>query len=211
MHIKCWRVSSPLLDLSEMGHSRVYVNTRFLAKRRFASDFFSCNVGVRQGGNLSPFLFSMYINDLEQYLIERNIIGLQSIPDPIEGELCVLFYADYTIIILAETPDDLQIALNEFCLYCEQCKLNVNISKTKILVFSKGRMLKKEILFNNIVLENVKEFKYLGIVFSRSGSFRKAKKHLCEQAQKAMFGVIRKIREFNLYLSTASWIYLINL
>ena len=59
-------------------------------------------------------------------------------------------------------------------------------------------MLKKEFLFNNIVLENVKEFKYLGIVFSRSGSFCKAKKHLCEQAQKAMYGVIRKIRQFNL-------------
>ena len=138
---------------------------------------------MRQGENLSPFLFSMYINDLEQYLIERNIISLQSlsITDPIEEELflylklCVLFYADDTVIP-AETPDDLQISLNEFCLYYEQWKLNVNISKTKILVFSKGGMLKKEFLFNNIVLENVKEFIYLGIVFSRSGSFCKAKK-----------------------------------
>ena len=69
------------------------------------------------------------------------------------------------------------------------CNLNVNISKTKILVFSKGRMLKKEFLFKNIVIENVKEFKYLGIVFSSSGSFCKAKKHLCEQAQKAMYEV----------------------
>ena len=90
-----------------------------------SSDFFSCNAGVRQGETLTPFLFSMYINDLEQYLIERNIIGLQSITDPIEEglllnlKLCVLFYADVTVI-LAETPDDLQIALNEFCLYCEQ-------------------------------------------------------------------------------------------
>lgn len=46
----------------------------------------------------------------------------------------------------------------------------------------------------------MKEFKYLGIVFSRSRSFRKAKTHLCEQAQKAMYGVIRKIRQFNLPL-----------
>ena len=62
-------------------------------------------------------------------------------------------------------------------------------------------MPKKEFLFNNIFLENVKEFKYMGVVFSRSGSFCKAKKppknqkHLCEQAKKAMFGVIRKTSE----------------
>ena len=43
------------------------------------------------------------------------------------------------------------------------------------------------------MIKNVKEFKYLGILFSRSGSFCKAKnlcEHVCEQAQKAMYGVI---------------------
>lgn len=59
-------------------------------------------------------------------------------------------------------------------------------------------MIKREFYFRNEIIENVKEFKYLGIVFSRSGSFRKAKTHLCEQAQKAMYGVIRKIRQLNL-------------
>lgn len=29
----------------------------------FSSEFFSCNVGVCQGENLSQFLFSLYIND----------------------------------------------------------------------------------------------------------------------------------------------------
>lgn len=44
----------------------------------------------------------------------------------------------------------------------------------------------------------LKKLGYLGIIFSRTGSFLKAKKHLCNQALKAMYGVIRKIRQFNL-------------
>ena len=66
-----------------------------------SSDFISSNVGVREGENFFSFLFSIYINDLEQYLIERNIIGLQSITNPIEEELflylklCVLLDAGY--------------------------------------------------------------------------------------------------------------------
>lgn len=33
------------------------------------------------------------------------------------------------------------------------------------------------------VIENVKKFKYLGIVLSKTGSFTETKKHLCEEAQ----------------------------
>lgn len=71
-----------------------------------SSEFFSCIVGVRPGVNLSPFLFSLYINDLENFLIDKNIVGLQSVTKPIEDELfmylklCILFYAD-DIVILA--------------------------------------------------------------------------------------------------------------
>lgn len=168
-----------------------------------SSDFFCCNIGVRQGENLSPFLFSLYINDLEDFLLDKNIVGLQSISSSIEDELmlylklCLLFYADDTVI-MSETADDLQKALDEFHVYCSQWKLNVNVEKTKILVFSKGPKPKNIFYYNNNVVEIVSEFKYLGTVFSRSGSFCKAKKHLVEQAQKAMYSIIRKIRLFNL-------------
>lgn len=100
-----------------------------------SSDLFCCNIGERQGKKLSPFLFSIYINDLEDFLLHKNIVGLQSIISSIEDELmlilklCLLFYADDTVI-MTETADDLQKALDEFHVYCSQCKLNVNVEKT---------------------------------------------------------------------------------
>lgn len=66
------------------------------------------------------------------------------------------------------------------------------------MVFSKGPIIKREFYFRNEIIENVKDFKYIGIIFSRLWSFKRANTHLCEQAKKAMYGVIRKIRHFNL-------------
>ena len=35
----------------------------------------NCNVGVRQGENLSPLLFSLYLNDLEEFLASKRVGG----------------------------------------------------------------------------------------------------------------------------------------
>ena len=53
--------------------------------------FFRCNVGVRQGEKLSLFLFSIYINDLEEFLLDNNVVSLQSISCNIENELLIYF------------------------------------------------------------------------------------------------------------------------
>ena len=41
-----------------------------------SSQFFASNSGVRQGENLSPILFSIYLNDLENFLLSSNISSL---------------------------------------------------------------------------------------------------------------------------------------
>ena len=54
---------------------------------------------------ICPFLFSLYLNDLEEFLKVNNIIGLKSISDEIETELNYYFklffilYADDTILM----------------------------------------------------------------------------------------------------------------
>ena len=50
-------------------------------------------------------------------------------------KLNVLLYADDTVIF-AESPEQLQAALNGLFLYCKTWKLTVNPTKTKIVVFS---------------------------------------------------------------------------
>ena len=88
-------------------------------------------------------------------------------------KLYLLLYADDTII-LAESHVELQAALNTMYLYCKQWKLEVNASKTKIVIFKKRSSnldVNPVFTFNveNINIED--EFTYLGTVFMSNGSF----------------------------------------
>ena len=48
----------------------------------------------------------------------------------------------------------------------------MNVSKTKILIFRKGGILSRqlEFIYEGSIIEIVKHFKYLGIVFTTGGS-----------------------------------------
>lgn len=166
-----------------------------------SSAFFPCNSGVRQGDNLSPFLFTMFLNDLENYLHQHNAgIAVDYNDEDISVylKLFVLLYADDTVIF-GDSPEELQNSLNIFEQYCYKWKLQINAEKTKVIVFSCGRLNKNlHFYLNNTEIEIVNEFRYLGIQLSRSGSFTVAKKHIAEQANKALFSLLRKIRNLSL-------------
>ena len=137
------------------------------------SEYFSCNIGVRQGENMSPFLFSLYLNDLQQFIEEKNVCGLNCITDEIENEfdiylkLFVLLYADDTVLF-SDNASDLQLQLDIFFEYCSTWKLKVNTSKTKIIFFSGGRLPKNiNFIYDGNALEIVNELTYLGLNFSR--------------------------------------------
>ena len=96
---------------------------------------FLSHLGVRQGECLSPFLFSMYLNDLEAELATKDLVNIY-----------LLLYAD-DIILFGKTPDELQRALTILEEYCNRWKLTVNTSKTKIMIFRKGGRMPNHLNF----------------------------------------------------------------
>ena len=106
----------------------------------------------------------------------------------------MLLYADDTII-LAESHEDLSHSLALFEEYCNQWKLKINISKTKIIVFSKRKyrgILNFKIYGNNIDVQD--SYCYLGVHFNYNCSFVNARKKLFDQANKALYSLYRKLR-----------------
>ena len=86
------------------------------------SDEFTCCLGVRQGECLSPFLFAIYVNDIEDFFYTKGAEGV----DIIMFKLFLLLYAD-DITVFSETAQGLQKGLDILKEYCTKWKLTVNI------------------------------------------------------------------------------------
>ena len=106
---------------------------------------------MRQGENLSPMLFAIFLNDFE-YSISRNYNGLGFLAFEINKllsdedvehflRLFTLLYADDTIV-MAESAEQLQLALDAVHRYCADWDLTVNTGKTNIVIFSRKKMHK---------------------------------------------------------------------
>ena len=70
------------------------------------SEPFECRIGVRQCQSLSPFLFSIFLNDLEFFLQTGNFQGIDMEGIPLK----LLLYADD--LLLSSTREVLQLGLD---------------------------------------------------------------------------------------------------
>ena len=99
----------------------------------------------------------------------------------------MLLYADDTII-LAENERDLPRALNSVHEYCTEFKLIVNINKTKIIIFSSGKVRQFTTLkYGCDIIEVVSDYVYLGIKMNFNNTFAQAMKKQLDQGRRAQF------------------------
>ena len=102
-----------------------------------------------------------------------------------------LMYAD-DVIIFSDSARRLQSRLTKLQSYCDTWCLNVNIKKTKVLIFNKsGRQIKEPFYYKNELVETVSKYKYLGIIFQASGIFTYAKEELFNKSLKASYKLNR--------------------
>ena len=153
--------------------------------------FFKSISGVRQGCNLSPILFNLFINDIEKLFedIEGFKIGSKN--------LKFLLYAD-DLLILCKSQSDLQLSVSRLHKYTQKWGLTINVSKSKVIVFSKYRRKNYKIFVNGTILEQVDSYTYLGVDFHRTGNLKHASLSLSKKGMKATNSLLKVLLTKNL-------------
>ena len=148
--------------------------------------------GTEQGHPMSPELFKCFVHQLS---VELNELKDVKVPVLNCERITHLLWAD-DLVLLALTPLSLQQMLNTLHSYCLEWGLSVNIAKTAVMVFNRtGRLLNESnsFYYGETPISPAREYTYLGIVFTLSGSFKIAQANLRQRALRAYFSLKRMI------------------
>ena len=119
------------------------------------SDLRSVTTGVPQGSTVGPVMFIIYINDLANTLNHARSF----------------MYADDTVIYCADLESrvarkHMQLDLNRVQEWCQDNRLSLNVSKTKVMSFmsdhKRKRCPKFKLYMCGNVIDEVENYKYLG-------------------------------------------------
>ena len=121
------------------------------------SEEFEIPSGTKQGGIISPNLFSLYIDDVVK-LLRKQGVGCHFIDTFVA---CIMFADD--MALLAPSRDALQKLINICSEFCKKFCLSFNEKKSKVMVF--GKNITDSLMpltLNGAIIDFVYEWKYLG-------------------------------------------------
>ena len=167
----------------------IYANSRSVVRTSSGtSDWFPVTSGVRQGCNLSPLLFVIYMDQITK---EAN-------PDP--EALNELMFADDQAM-MNNDKTQLQEHIDQLNESCETYSMKISTSKTEVMTVSK-RPDKLEIKINGTQLKQTNEFKYLGSMFTENGKLDREIETRCQKANAVSYQLAPLLKHPSISTST---------
>lgn len=124
------------------------------------------NIVVKQGDLVSSMSCLFFLNDIITN-INSHLDGIMTLNDI---NVFMLLFADVAALF-AQNHKSLQCMLNDLERYRKKYKLNLNVTKTKIMISEMGRPTNHDFFINDTKIESVKSFKYLGVYFYKNGNW----------------------------------------
>ncbi len=179
---------SKVLDLIINMYSKTKSFVKWKGK---LSQSFLDNLGVAQGGILSPYLFNSFLSDLCDSLSNRYGVVIDA-----ETILTHLFWAD-DLILLSESADGLQAQIDNLHTFCSKWQMIINNLKTKVLIFNqdKNEQLQK-FHVGDVDIEVSTQYNYLGMLFSTVKQSKISEGYIISNCRRALY----KIRSYSLPL-----------
>ena len=181
-----------LKELSRIGiQGRIwrYIKNFMEGRRAFVkvyekkSEIFQLDLGVPQGSSLSTTLFS----------IAMNTIVKESKGN--EGVLCSLYVDDVALYTTSDSMKENNIKLNQVLSritdWSNKTNLRISLGKTKVMHFHRLKNPSKitsdiPIQINGTTIEEVEQFKYLGIIFDPTLTWAKHIEYTTGKGRRAL-------------------------
>ena len=153
------------------------------------SGYTTVKYGVPQGSILGPLFFIIYVND---------ILSL------FNSDVKMLLYADDTVLYYSHTDPVyackmVETSLKLVCDWCNMNKLTINTGKTKHILCkprnSPLRNIQSSVKMNELPLETVTFYNYLGVIIDENLTFESFVKEKCNKVNLRVYQ-LGKMRKF---------------
>ena len=160
------------------------------------SQYFDSYIGLKQGVPSLPLLFMLFVND-----IVNNINSdLNDIFTTNDIKLFLILFANDQVVF-SKSPQTLQSILRDTENYCETWLIKINTSKTKVMIFKKGRRTHHNFYIYHTAIEAVDSFKYLGITLFKNSNWYRSQKSIAQHSSFALYNLFAIFNDVDLQVS----------